>query len=129
MKKNKTYETPKLTFVQTELFENVAAECWANPSLYCLKDPTDDDNCGFPGGIDADAEMMYADLAAYNSGLTGCNADQMEYLKNYLAEMYGQKSGRAHYLTSDDIATIMKSGGGNDGTPLKESSYIYKVRS
>ena len=31
--KKETYESPKMVFIKTELYENVAAECWAKPSI------------------------------------------------------------------------------------------------
>ena len=60
--KKETYESPKMVFIKTELYENVAAECWAKPSLYCLVDPTDDDNCG--------GNMKYADYGRISYRIT-----------------------------------------------------------
>lgn len=119
-----TYESPKMVFVRTELCENVADKCWAKPSLYCLVDPSDEDGCG---------NTKYADLAAFPIQSNGCNDSTKSSLKDYLRETYGMNSEygirEGHYLTDDDITIIMKSGGGNDGTPLKESQYIDQVRS
>ena len=118
--KTTTYETPKMSFVETELFENVAAQCWAKPSLYRLVDPTDEDNCG---------NAKYADLIGFTSEGNGCNNSMKTALKDYLRLTYGQNSGNSHYLTENDIQTIMDSGGGNEGTSLKESQYIEQIRS
>lgn len=115
---NNKYERPKMFFVKTELFENVANECWANPSLYCLIDPTDEDECG---------HANYADLASFMGSANGCNQKMKEAVQSYLVQNYG--TGTGHYLTDQDIYDIMSSGGGNMGTPLKESKYIQKVRS
>ena len=122
IEKNEIYEKPKMVFVTTELFENVADECWAKPSLYCLVDPTDEDGCG---------NTKYADLVnlPLSSNGNGCNNNTKNALKQYLRDNYGPGQGRQHYLTEDDIATIMNSGGGNEGTPLKESQFIDQVRS
>ncbi len=118
--KKTTYESPTAVFVKTELFENVADQCWANARLYCLIDPTDEDGCG---------NTRYADLANFVPSQTGCNADTIAEIKNYLWQNYGSGAHIGHYLTEDDIDKIMKSGGGNDGQPLKSSPYIQKVRS
>lgn len=129
MKKNVTYESPKLTFVKTELFENVAAECWAKPSLYCLEDPTDEDDC-LRKDQDTHGIMSYADLADYSIETNGCNDTQKTAVKNYLTTHYGTTTEtRGHYLTDADITTIMSSGGGNMGTSLTTSEWIHKVRS
>ena len=117
--KTETYESPKMNFVKTELFENVAAECWAKPSLYCLVDPTDEDGCG---------KTKYADLADCPIEGNGCNNNTKNQLKDYLNATYGQGTG-AHWLTEKDITTIMNSGGGNEGTSLHKSQYIDQVRS
>lgn len=120
--KKETYESPKMVFIKTELYENVAAECWAKPSLYCLVDPTDDDNCG--------GNMKYADLAGFPiESQNGCNKETKAALKGYLKEIYGPNSGNGHFLSDDDITMIMNSGGGNEGTSLHESQYIDQVRS
>ncbi len=118
--KTETYESPKMNFVKTELFENVAAECWAKPSLYCLVDPTDEDGCG---------NAKYADLADCVISGNGCNNNTKNQLKDYLRATYGEANGRTHFLTEQDITTIMNSGGGNEGTSLSESQYIDQVRS
>lgn len=118
--KTETYESPKMNFVKTELFENVAAECWAKPSLYCLVDPTDEDSCG---------NTKYADLANCTIEGNGCNDKTKTQLKDYLRETYGEANGRTHFLTEDDITKIMVSGGGNEGTALNESEWIDQVRS
>ncbi len=118
--KKETYESPKMVFVKTELYENVAAECWAKPSLYCLTDPTDEDGCGY---------TKYADLAGFPVQSNGCNNNTKNALREYLRDTYGPNSGNTHYLTEQDIDKIMASGGGNDGTPLSESDYIDQVRS
>lgn len=118
--KSEIYEKPRMIFVTTELFENVASECWAKPNLYCLVDPTDEDGCG---------NTKYADLVNCTITGNGCNNNTKEALKNYLRATYGAGSGNPHYLTEDDITTIMSSGGGNEGTALKESQYIDQVRS
>ncbi|WP_300627019.1 hypothetical protein [uncultured Thomasclavelia sp.] len=122
MKKRKenSYESPRMTFVKTELFEDVAAECWAKPSLYCLVDPTDEDECG---------HAKYADLINCTIEGNGCNNNTKKQLVDYLTKTYGPASGKTHYLTPNDINTIMASGGGNDGTSLSESQYIDQVRS
>ena len=117
--KKETYESPKMVFIKTELYENVAAECWAKPSLYCLVDPTDEDGCGY---------TKYADLADCTIEGNGCNNNTKSQLKDYLRTTYGQGTG-SHFLTEEDITAIMNSGGGNEGTPLKESQYIDQVRS
>ena len=117
--KTETYESPKMNFVKTELFENVAAECWAKPSLYCLVDPTDEDSCG---------SAKYADLVNCTIEGNGCNSNTKNQLKDYLKYTYGPETN-THYLTEDDITTIMQSGGGNEGTALHESQYIDQVRS
>ena len=120
--KKLTYESPELVFTKTELFENVAEQCWANASLYCLVDPSDEDGCN--------DSMLYADLKNFVPKGNGCNANMMNEIRAYLLSNYGEgKTGKDHYLTDDDINTIFKSGGGNDGTPLKTSEYIIKVRS
>lgn len=118
-RKENSYESPKMTFVKTELFEDVAAECWAKPSLYCLVDPTDEDKCG---------HTKYADLVNCTINNGGCNNNTKNAVKDYLRETFGPGTG-AHYLTEDDITTIMQSGQGNEGTALKESQYIDQVRS
>lgn len=51
-----------------------------------------------------------------------------QQLKDYLHHTYGSGTG-THYLTENDITTIMTSGGGNEGTSLHESQYIDQVRS
>lgn len=117
--KTETYESPKMIFVKTELFENVAGECWAKPSQYCLVDPTDEDGCG---------NAKYADLVNCSITAGGCNNNTKEALKDYLRLTYGANTGN-HYLTEQDIETIMNSGGGNQGTALKESQWIDQVRS
>ena len=119
-RKENVYESPEMTFVSTELFEDVAAECWAKPSLYCLVDPTDEDGCG---------NAKYADLANFTITSNGCNDTTINELKKYLTQTFGPGEGRTHYLTADDINTILKSGGGNSGQPLHESQYIDQVRS
>ena len=113
-----TYESPKMVFVKTQLFENVADECWANPSLYYLIDPTDEDNCG---------KADYVDLGGITTTNNGCNQKMKNVVQNYLIQNYG--TGTGHYLTNEDIDEIMSSGGGNMGTALKTSKYIQKVRS
>ena len=117
--KTETYESPKMNFVKTELFENVAAECWAKPSLYCLVDPTDEDGCG---------NAKYADLADCVISGNGCNDKTKNQLKEYLQRTFGPGTG-THFLAEQDITTIMNSGGGNEGTSLHESQYIDQVRS
>lgn len=117
------YKKPKMTFMQTQMFESVAAECWANASLYCLVDPTDDDGCG-----GKNVNMQYADLADFTTTSSGCNKDMKDLVMNYLKTTYGPGTGD-HYLTDADINTIMSSGGGNMGTSLKTSQYIIQVRS
>lgn len=117
MKQKLKYESPKMVFTKTELFENVAAECWAKPSLYCLVDPTDEDDCG---------RANYADLADFTATSNGCNEKMKNAVKQHLESHYGTGD---HHLTESDITTIMDSGGGNMGTPLKTSEYIIKVRS
>lgn len=117
--KKETYESPKMVFVKTELYENVASECWAKPSLYCLVDPTDEDGCG---------NTKYVDLANCVITSGGCNKNTKDQLKDYLRLTYGPGTG-SHYLTEDDITMIMNSGGGNEGTALSESQYIDQVRS
>lgn len=130
MKKNETYVSPKLTFVKTELFENVAAECWANPTLYCLEDPTDDDKCGFPGLTEdqASMKMRYADLKDYPTTTNGCNKTQIDGVKTYLRTTYGPGTG-AHYLTDKDIDTIFASSGTTDAQNLNAQGFIHQVRS
>ncbi|MBQ7432695.1 MAG: hypothetical protein IJV50_04420 [Lachnospiraceae bacterium] len=118
--KKTTYESPTAVFVKTELFENVADQCWANARLYCLVDPSDEENLG---------NTRYADLANFVPSQTGCNADTIEEIKNYLRQNYGYGARTGSYLTENDISTIIKSGGGSDGQPLKTSKYIQKVRS
>lgn len=117
MKQKLKYESPKMVFTKTELFENVAARCWAQPSLYCLVDPTDEDDCN---------RANYADLADFTATSNGCNAKMKDQVKQYLRDNYGTG---AHHLTESDITIIMKSGGGNEGTSLQTSQYIIKVRS
>ncbi|MFQ6793980.1 MAG: hypothetical protein ACLRT4_14560 [Thomasclavelia sp.] len=119
-RKENVYESPEMAFVSTELFEDVAAECWAKPSLYCLVDPTDEDDCG---------NVKYADLANCTINENGCNNNTKNALKKYLYNTFGPNTGNSHYLTEMDISTIMSSGGGNEGTALKESQYIDQVRS
>lgn len=122
-----TYASPKMAFVKAELFEQVAAQCWAEASLYCLVDPTDDDNCGSPY-----FNMQYADLKDYATPGGGCNATQINAIRQYLLNTYGEgtKNQRdGHYLTNTDIDTIFASGGGNSGQALQASQYIVKVRS
>lgn len=58
----------------------------------------------------------------------GCNNNTKNQLKDYLNATYGQRTG-THWLTEQDITTIMNSGGGNEGTALQESQYIDQVRS
>lgn len=133
--KKANYESPKMVFTRTELFENVAEECWANPSLYCLVDPTDEDeNAG------KNCNLQYADLVGFagKANGNGCNDKMKKSVSDYLILNYGPSSEFAktgHWLTGSytepgtDIYTIMESGGGNLGTPLKTSDYIHKVRS
>lgn len=132
--KTSIYESPKMVFAKTELFENVAAECWANPSLYCLVDPTDEDK-----ELGNNCNLKYADLANFTTTSNGCNNTMKEAVKKYLKDNYGPDSDfgktNGHYLTGGstgdqgDIEMIMASGGGNEGTSLKTSQYIWKVRS
>lgn len=126
--KKEMYEKPQLTFVETELFEDVTPECWANPSLYCLVDPTDECK-DIPGPYTSDNN--YADLGGFKATANGCNANMKSKVVTYLKEHYGspEKTGKPHYLSDEDIDTILASGGGNDGTSLKESIYIKQVRS
>ena len=112
------YASPRMVFVRTQLFETVANECWANPALYCLVDPTDEDACG---------NAAYADLGAFGEIANGCNQKMKDAVWQYLTTHFG--TGTGHHLTDEEIYEIMNSGGGNMGTALKTSSYIQRVRS
>lgn len=130
--KREVYEKPVVTFVETELFEDVAAECWAKPSLYLLVDPTDECEDWYKehgGRYYSDAN--YADLKDFTSTNGGCNKEMKDNVQNYLKEHYGSTTatGTHHYLTDEDITRIMSSGGGNMGTSLRTSEYIQQVRS
>lgn len=122
----KKYESPKLLFNELETFEDIAAECWAKPSLYKLVDPD---------LVDGSSQASY-DLAGFTTTNNGCNPTMKDKVIEYLKETDGwYKDGVDSGTTSnptlsdEDINIIMSSGGGNMGTSLKTSPYIIKVRS
>lgn len=128
----KKYESPDLVFVETELFEDVAAECWANPSLYMLVDPTDEDKSEGGSCMSSNGNMRYVDLVGFKDSTNGngCNGSMKGKVESYVLNHYGKATEkRGHYMTESDIKTVMASGGGNDGTSLKDSNYVFKVRS
>lgn len=107
MKNEKRYESPKLKFEELQLFENVAEKCWADPNQYILIDPTT-----------KDSSFNLSGLPIKN----GCNDIQKQNIIDHLKKTDEYKLGT---LTDDDIDTILDSGGGNMGTPLKTSQYIF----
>lgn len=129
--KKAMYKKPVVSFVETELFEDVTAECWANPHLYCLVDPYDECQDTVPAGQKYISDANYADLVGFTATNNGCNATMKDQVQAYLKANYGPAAAGAkpHYLTDEEIDTIMSSGGGNMGTSLKTSEYIVKVRS